>query len=1284
MCCVLSDLCAKKRNQNGEPTRIMADIPGGSGAGSGGNSKSGGGSGGGGPAAGGDGDPGSGGGPPSSQPSSSSSAASAPSSSSFRVLRFGFGADGPITLEVTTTTGRNFSVRTNSDQTVEQLKKTISKRLTVSKDRICLLYRERELHDGTLLENGLMDGSKIILTPNVETGLLAQRAENTVMQALESLNDNQVNDFLSGKSPLNLSVRLGDHMMLIQLQLSTLNPSSQAQLAAGSTGSGRTVASGSSGGNAACKGSPAGGRTVFVKPGASSSSVVSQPNQQSPHLCSYHPYQQHVQRQQSGTGVSNGSAEAQDEVAHAAEIPTAPSKPNEVAGGNGEKAQSSSSRTYLQSVLASPPENQHPDARHYVLLRDSPEAGGGNELGGSSGQGTYFSVGQSSEGGMMMLIQGATDSSPSTGGETRDDAAATSGLPAGPGSGESATETADETRHLVLIQDPTAEEVAPSATGTGSLTPTVYLLENQPASDEKINGMYLLQRPKGLVPKRLFMPDVAQQSTDLPLTQPRSASGSKRACTSHDELLTVAAKRPAEVDAVEPRTARPAQDDSKARRITRVVSTRSRPDGASPSGVYLAGEEVAARPPTTTNAGGGGAVGQSPIKSLSNLVSARMVAEDDGSGPVEESPEEESVEAGGGGCSDPISANLTSCLCRRFESGGGVAGKVKPSDGRQKAKAHRHGAAAPSGELILPNGGVPMQQAAGRKNSSDAHQWLAGSSSSTDTTTTTNSSSSLENPALAEASRNLTQTLRKLSKRVFNSKAKHDASSHATTAHAPSASSTSSPSRASSSSAATSSSSSSASGSTTGAIGGAAATASPGRGISSGAVIESMKHHGKGIYSGTFSGTLNPALQDKFGLPKRDISTIIHILNDLLNATPQCAGRSASGATVGAAGASTSGRSNAGTKMYHEQQQQQQSQAAGVGGTNRTSWLVPAPMSSSSRSVVPATLAASQTTTKHVIQNAVASNRKHPMGMTACGCDGSAPAPCKSTNNPIYGRSLAQAGSGTGSSSSTITGGRSVILSAAPGSASSSLSSGSKIVTVIAPAATTAAPAGLPIVMCKCGAAMIKLIGGSGPAGGQCQSCQFKEAELENSKMRMKLENLRLIMQRKKERREARRQQAAPYGGDAGAARVKQSATNAGDGVLMMVDPTFESTVPVATEQQLNESPQAQTATLLHEQQHSEQKRECQEQQQTPEEKITSGEHPNEVQPVENVNQAASVAADGAVTSASATAAAATPTSAASPTTASSSPNDGATDAAGTPNGNSNAPHLVEEVDTVA
>ena len=47
-------------------------------------------------------------------------------------------------------------------------------------------------------------------------------------------------------------------------------------------------------------------------------------------------------------------------------------------------------------------------------------------------------------------------------------------------------------------------------------------------------------------------------------------------------------------------------------------------------------------------------------------------------------------------------------------------------------------------------------------------------------------------------------------------------------------------------------------------------------------------------------GTLNPALQDRFGRPKRDISTIIHILNDLLCATPQYrSSRNISGSTSG-------------------------------------------------------------------------------------------------------------------------------------------------------------------------------------------------------------------------------------------------------------------------------------------------------------------------------------------------------------------------------------------------
>ncbi|XP_046400611.1 midnolin isoform X2 [Ischnura elegans] len=163
-------------------------------------------------------------------------------------------SDSSITVRVTPTTGGQFDLQVAKMETVENLKKIISKKLKVPKERICLLHRDRQLRDGTLHENQLMDGSRLTLLPSVETGLLAQRPEQSVMQALESLNDSQVNDFLSGKAPLNLTMRLGDHMMLIQLQLSTVTPStassssssSSATLASSSRRSSSSAASSSS------------------------------------------------------------------------------------------------------------------------------------------------------------------------------------------------------------------------------------------------------------------------------------------------------------------------------------------------------------------------------------------------------------------------------------------------------------------------------------------------------------------------------------------------------------------------------------------------------------------------------------------------------------------------------------------------------------------------------------------------------------------------------------------------------------------------------------------------------------------------------------------------------------------------------------------------------------------------------------------------------------------------------------------------------------------------------
>lgn len=51
-------------------------------------------------------------------------------------------------------------------------------------------------------------------------------------------------------------------------------------------------------------------------------------------------------------------------------------------------------------------------------------------------------------------------------------------------------------------------------------------------------------------------------------------------------------------------------------------------------------------------------------------------------------------------------------------------------------------------------------------------------------------------------------------------------------------------------------------------------------------IILFINNYNKFIY--IYLGTLNPLLQDKDGRPRRNICTIIHILNDLLGASSHC------------------------------------------------------------------------------------------------------------------------------------------------------------------------------------------------------------------------------------------------------------------------------------------------------------------------------------------------------------------------------------------------------------
>uniref|UniRef100_A0A8C6T0P4 Midnolin n=1 Tax=Neogobius melanostomus TaxID=47308 RepID=A0A8C6T0P4_9GOBI len=126
-----------------------------------------------------------------------------------------------MNLFIHSTTGTRFELSLPQEETVDGLKRRLSQRLKVPKERLALLHKETRLSSGKLQDLGISDGSKLTLVPTVEAGLMSQasRPEQSVMQALESLTETQVSDFLSGRSPLTLALRVGDHMMFVQLQL---------------------------------------------------------------------------------------------------------------------------------------------------------------------------------------------------------------------------------------------------------------------------------------------------------------------------------------------------------------------------------------------------------------------------------------------------------------------------------------------------------------------------------------------------------------------------------------------------------------------------------------------------------------------------------------------------------------------------------------------------------------------------------------------------------------------------------------------------------------------------------------------------------------------------------------------------------------------------------------------------------------------------------------------------------------------------------------------------------
>ena len=141
-----------------------------------------------------------------------------------------------ITLIISPSTGGTFTIQVKNNISVADLKYTVARKMQMPKEKFNLIFKEKVLKWGTILEYKIEDNSRLSLIPKVETGFAAgiQNTEQSIVQAIEGLSDKQIDEFLSGRAPLTLALRVDDHMMFVQLQLEQ-TPNNNAAAASGAS-----------------------------------------------------------------------------------------------------------------------------------------------------------------------------------------------------------------------------------------------------------------------------------------------------------------------------------------------------------------------------------------------------------------------------------------------------------------------------------------------------------------------------------------------------------------------------------------------------------------------------------------------------------------------------------------------------------------------------------------------------------------------------------------------------------------------------------------------------------------------------------------------------------------------------------------------------------------------------------------------------------------------------------------------------------------------------------------
>ncbi|XP_017869166.1 PREDICTED: mucin-5AC [Drosophila arizonae] len=824
------------------------------------------------------------------------------------------------------------------------------------------------------------------------------------MQALESLNDSQVNDFLSGKTPLNLSMRLGDHMMLIQLQLSTVNPAggTTASTAALPPVVGGNSSVGGCSGSTSSSHSASSGALGCIYPSSSVDSHLSHARTRS----SSHRL---------GSGrISNGHV-------HSHQHPSL--------------------------------HHSHSHHRHHHHQHHNATA----MAAGSAG--THLRKLDLERSGNNKSRRSTTTETTTISSDSDNSSSSLSGTTAGNGRGHHAIKTSDlssflskrdyESLHNIV------KSIAPRAAAAAAAAVTSQM-SRQPSTAQL---------------KPLLEQSPIKSLSNL-VSSPIKTTAIKNIHIAHDSNST-SSLPPSIVGRASPTscTSGGCHQDPIAAKLTSCLCTRLATASAASEDTKSI---VASTPPPTTTTTTTTPAPPPPSPPTSSPTSTPPPA-------IAASRTLPNLNIGAFSrtsvCSGTVSNSGSGCVVdNSLRKTVNNPITVTRSKHRHHHHHHHHqhhyhhaalaaAARLKSQEATLAKSGTPIADAVG--------------------TTRTSSTAELDDAGvtLAEASRNLTQTLRKLSKEVFTNKIDLSGGGNMGVGAG---------------------------------IGGGEETP---RKSGSGAVIESMKNHGKGIYSGTFSGTLNPALQDRFGRPKRDISTVIHILNDLLSATPQYS-RGARISFEAPSSSNTSMNSNSSISSSNSN-----SSSSNNGSTISSSINTSCGNAGAAKTAAPTSVPVAL---HHNVRSKLYSTKHHNCAKCNSRAQQQQAAAVLSAGNCAYGESnghyLAKEGISTAIASSL----KSYTHGCCTDADISSTDS----------ASNTPAMDSSNGCMCRNHGGGVRL--NDGQRDHMCQKCI---ADLANLKTKSKLDQLRLVMQQRKQKREARKLKSTPYDANAGILTATVEAT---------------------------------------------------------------------------------------------------------------------------------------------